>query len=93
MRGKNEKPDDALKIRIAEIVAAAIDEIGLTQTQAAKRLDLKQPDVSDLKRGKIKRFSTPHLLEMASAMGCDLEIAVSSTRRPSGAGRLRVLGG
>ena len=42
---------------------------GLTQTEAAKVLGVTQARVSDLKRGKISRFSLDLLVRLAARAG------------------------
>ena len=56
-----------------------IRERGLTQTQAAKALGLKQPHVFLLMRNRAGRFPVGRLMELLTALGQDLEVAV----RPS----------
>jgi predicted XRE-type DNA-binding protein len=50
---------------------------GWTQAQAAKRLDVTQPRVSDLMRGKINLFSLDTLVNMAVAAGLHVELRVA----------------
>ena len=53
-----------------------IKEQHLTQTQAAARLCVTQPRVSDLMRGKIDLFSLDTLINMLAAVGRRVEIKV-----------------
>ncbi len=46
-----------------------IDKEGLTQADAAKLLNVSQPRISDLTRGKISRFSLDTLSKMLSDAG------------------------
>jgi len=46
-----------------------IDEHGWTQAQAAKHLGLTQPRVSDLKNGKIRKFSIDLLMTCLFRLG------------------------
>ena len=52
---------------------------GLTQTEFAKILGAKQPDVSNLVRGRVLGFSLERMFEFTRALGDDVEI----TLRPS----------
>ena len=56
-----------------------IDTRGLTQKQAAKTLGVTQPRISDLKRGRIDRFSIDALVEMLVRL--DVTVTVKTHRR------------
>jgi len=47
-----------------------------TQAEAAKRLSVSQPRISNLMRGKITLFSLGTLVSMASAAGLVIEVKV-----------------
>jgi predicted XRE-type DNA-binding protein len=47
---------------------------GLTQAQAAKRLHVTQPRISDLTRGKISRFSLDVLVNMLAETGIEVDL-------------------
>jgi len=66
------------KIRAALMaeLAAYIDRAGLTQAQAAGRLRVTQPRISDLVRGKIDLFSIDALVNMLGAVGLRLDVTV-----------------
>jgi predicted XRE-type DNA-binding protein len=49
---------------------------GLSQVEAAKLLNVTQPRLSDLMRGKINLFSIDTLVNMATAAGLNIEIIV-----------------
>lgn len=49
---------------------------GWTQKQAAVRLGLTQPRISDLVRGKIDLFSLDSLVNMVAAAGLHIEMSV-----------------
>lgn len=48
-----------------------------TQAEAARRLGVTQPRVSDLTRGKISLFSLDSLINMAVAAGLHVEIHIA----------------
>ena len=50
---------------------------GLSQTEAAKKMGVTQPRVSDLMRGKIDLFSIDSLIHMLSAFDMKVRIHVS----------------
>ena len=48
----------------------------LTQTEAAKRMGLSQPDVSRLLRGQFREVSVERLIRLLTKLGCDVDIVV-----------------
>lgn len=76
-----------LAIRIAE----AIRSRRLTQTQAARALQIDQPKISRLLRGQLSGFSTERLMHFLTLLGRDVEIIVKPARHPRRPGRLRVV--
>ena len=68
------------KAELARLVKLAIRDRALTQAQAATLLDVKQPDVSDLMRGKLSRFSMERLERFLNAL--DFEIRIQVGPRP-----------
>ena len=60
-----------------------LTQLGLTQSQAAKLLDVSQPRVSDLMRGKIDRFSIDMLVALLGRAGAEVRVVVRS--RPAAA--------
>jgi predicted XRE-type DNA-binding protein len=51
---------------------------GWTQAEAARRLDVTQPRVSDLMRGRIDSFELEILVNMLTAAGLRVEMQVAS---------------
>ena len=58
-----------------------IEKEGLTQADAAKRLKVSQPRVSDLTRGKISKFSLDMLVNMLSDAGLEVDFRIKPTSR------------
>jgi predicted XRE-type DNA-binding protein len=54
-----------------------ITQTGLSQSETAKLLEVTQPRVSDLMRGKIELFSLDTLVNMIAAAGLHVEMRVS----------------
>ena len=85
-------PDADARLVKAELVSRIDDlvrERGLTQTEAARRMGLSQPDVSRLLRGDFREYSLERLLRLLNALGRDIDIVI----RPPGStdgGRLRI---
>jgi len=51
-----------------------IHEQGMTQQQAADKMGVTQPRISDLVRGKMDRFTIDMLVNMLSALGLHLDV-------------------
>lgn len=58
-----------------------IEKEGLTQADAAKRLKVSQPRVSDLTRGKISRFSLDTLVNMLTDAGLEVDFRIKPSAR------------
>ena len=58
-----------------------IEKEGLTQAETAKRLKVSQPRVSDLKRGKISRFSLDTLVNMLTDAGIEVAVKIKPRAR------------
>jgi len=70
-----------MKLRAALMIAleAHIKRQGWTQADAARRLGVTQPRVSDLMRGKIALFGLDTLVNMVAAVGLRVELHVAET--------------
>jgi predicted XRE-type DNA-binding protein len=55
-----------------------VEKEGLTQAEAAKRLKVTQPRVSDLTRGKISRFSLDTLVTMSCDAGLEVDLRITA---------------
>ena len=58
-----------------------IEKEGLTQADAAKRLKVSQPRVSDLTRGRISRFSLDALVNLLSHAGLDVNFRIKPSSK------------
>ena len=58
-----------------------LEKQGLTQAQAAKRLKVTQPRISDLTCGKIIRFSLDALVNMLTAAGLEVDFRIKTAPR------------
>ena len=74
--------EDAANLRMrAELmrqIAAIVNNAGWTQAEAARRSGLTQPRVNDLLRGRISRFSLDALVNMATALGWKVSVALKA---------------
>jgi predicted XRE-type DNA-binding protein len=64
------------KAELARLIRHEIHSRKLTQAAAAELLGMKQPDVSDLVRGKLARFSISRLERLLNALGLEIKIQV-----------------
>lgn len=73
-----DSPEEAASMRRrSELMLALKKEIeswSVTQTEAAKRLGVTQPRLSDLMRGRIHRFNLEALLMLAERAGFGVRI-------------------
>jgi predicted XRE-type DNA-binding protein len=65
-----------LRSRLMIILKEHIRAQGWTQAEAARRLNVTQPRISDLMRGKIDLFGLDSLVTMLRAAGLQLEFRV-----------------
>lgn len=67
-----------MKLRSELMIAlkSHIEAMGWTQTEAAKRMGVTQPRVSDLMRGKVQVFALDGLVNAASAAGLSVKLDV-----------------
>jgi len=80
--GMRDAEERLAKAELARLIRTEIRERGLSQTEAAALLGVKQPDVSDLVRGRLSRFSIARLERFLNAL--DLEIRIQVGPRPEG---------
>ena len=72
-------PDaDKLKIKTGLVIQIrkAMRRLDLTQQEAAKRMGITQPKVSDMMRGDFSNLSERKLMDCLVRMGYDIEIKV-----------------
>ena len=74
-------PERLAKAELARVIRAIVGEKGWTQRRAATALGIAPPDVSDLMRGKLRRFSQERLERFLNALDMDVHIQVGP-RRP-----------
>ena len=74
-------PAEAENMKLRSTLMMALEKHirakGWTQAEAAHRLGVTQPRVSDLLRGKISLFALDTLVNMAVAAGLHVEVRVS----------------
>ena len=78
-------PDPAerlAKAELARVIRTIITDKDWTQRHAAKVLSIAPPDVSDLMRGKLARFSQERLVRFLNALDMNVRIQVGPRKRP-----------
>ena len=72
------------KAKLVSKIADAIAALNLTQTEAAHRIGLTQPKISELLHGKLDGFSMQKLMLILNALGQDVHIntAAATNHRP-----------
>ncbi len=78
-------PDEAEHLRIRSDLLIqlqkAITSQGLKQAEAAKLLNVTQPRVSDLMRGRLDLFSVDTLIDMLARLGIRVRVFFSTSKR------------
>jgi len=78
-----------LKSQIVVQLHRLIKERKLTQTEAAKRIGIGQPDLSNVLRGRFRGYSVERLMRMLTAFDQDIDIVLRPRRKKTGqAGRI-----
>ncbi len=80
-------PDaEKLKIKTGLVIEIrkAMRRLGLTQQQAARRMRVTQPKVSDMMRGDFSNLSERKLMDCLNRLGYDIEIKVMLATKPVG---------
>jgi predicted XRE-type DNA-binding protein len=79
-----------LKSQIVVVLHRLIKVQGLTQSAAAKRLGIGQPDLSHILRGNFRGWSVERLMRMLNAFEQDVEITVKPHDRAGESGSIRL---
>ncbi len=85
-------PEESLvRASLARQIADLIKARGLSQSEIAAILEVDQPKVSKLVRGRISGFTSDRLLRFLTALGCDVQIEIRTRRRASARVRGKVV--
>ena len=68
------------KAELARVIRKLVTDKGWTQRRAAKALRIAPPDMSDLIRGKLARFSQERLERFLNALDMDVHIQIGPRR-------------
>jgi predicted XRE-type DNA-binding protein len=79
-----DSPEAAHNLRLRSELLIAIQETvagwGVTQTEAARRLEVTQPRLNDMLRGRIDKFSLDALALLAAKAGLAVRLKIARTR-------------
>jgi predicted XRE-type DNA-binding protein len=77
---------DKVKIKSGLVIeiTRAVRKLGLTQQEAAKRMGITQPKVSDMMRGDFSNLSERKLMDCLNRLGYDIEIKVKPASKAVG---------
>lgn len=78
-----------LKAQILGRILKAIEERGLTQTEAGGLMGVKQPVVAKLAAGKIRGFSLDKLIGFLTSLDMDVDIVVKPKPKSRRAARIK----
>jgi len=67
-----------LRAQLAEALRKWMEREGLTQAQAAKRLGIAQPRVSDIVRGKVELLSLDYLVGLCTKANLDVGLRLAA---------------
>jgi predicted XRE-type DNA-binding protein len=78
-------PEEAENLRVRSDLMIALRRAidGVTQIDAATLLGVSQPRISELRRGKIDKFTIDTLVNMLARAGVQTRVSLKRTRRPA----------
>jgi predicted XRE-type DNA-binding protein len=88
--GLRDAGEKQTKVRLAVAIRQIIQARRLSQTVAARLLDINQPKVSALVNYHLDGFSVERLLHFLNALGRDVEIVIRKKPRSRKAARIMV---
>ena len=78
-------PDEAANLQLRSDLMiqlrARLEQLHVTQVQAARALGVSQPRVSDLMRGRIDRFSIDMLIKFLGKVGVEVRLTTRTKSR------------
>jgi predicted XRE-type DNA-binding protein len=90
-RGMPDAGTELIKAQLTRQLSKQIKLLGLTQTAAAARLGVSQPDVSRLMKNRPTGFSTDRLLGLLTALDLDIAIVVRAVEPGAQVAGVRVV--
>jgi predicted XRE-type DNA-binding protein len=84
--------DDLLrKAELVRLIVVTMNRLKLSQTAAARRANMKQPDLSKLLNGRTDGISYGRLIQILAMLGNDVNVTVRPASDTSRPGCVRVL--
>jgi predicted XRE-type DNA-binding protein len=65
-----------VRSKLLDVISEAIEDSGETQSVIAKQLDITQPRVSAIMKGKIDKFSVDNLMAIAFKLGLNVVVEI-----------------
>jgi predicted XRE-type DNA-binding protein len=78
--------DKKTKVRLAIEINQIVEDLKLSQTEAAQKLNINQPKISALSKYRIEGFSVERLMTFLTRLNRDIEIVIHKkprSRRPA----------
>ena len=91
--GNAHASETLLKSRLAQRLAQVIEAKRLTQSEVAAILQIDQPKVSKMLRGRLREFSTDRLFRFLNALDQDIQIVIKAKPASRRQARLMVVSG
>lgn len=88
-RGYAEPGETRAKFFLANQIAVAVQDLAISQAEAAKITDLRQPDISRIVNGNVKDYSVWRLIKVLRDLGWNISIEVQ--RQKDGDGHIYAL--
>jgi predicted XRE-type DNA-binding protein len=67
-----------LRCELAEALRKWIDREGITQAQAAERLGVAQPRISEIARNKVEKLSLDYLVGLCAKAGVSVKVRTAA---------------
>lgn len=67
-----------LRCQLAEALRRWVDREGLTQAEAARRLGIAQPRISEIERNKVEKFSLDYLVGLCAKAGVSVSLKAAA---------------
>lgn len=85
--------DDLLaKSKLAIAIKTTIEEMGLTQTEAAARIGVDQAKISKIVRGRLSEFSTDRMVNYLLRLGLNVDLVIhNEAPKSTGHGTLNII--
>src|SRR6185295_14759551 len=79
-----------LKAQLVSRLQDILDDLKITQTEAARIVGVSQPDISRILKGRFRDVSVERTMQMLARLGCDVDIVVKPRGRKKAFGPIRV---